>query len=275
MPIGVFDSGLGGLTILRVLRRAMPNQSFLYYGDTANAPYGDKSREEVQRLTRAAVERMFEQGCDLVILACNTASALALRDLQDSLPRSQKRRVLGVFVPMIEALSGARWVRTPQSKGQAPAGRRRILFFATPATVASGAFQEELHKRLHDAEAISEPAPELVSALERGDHAAARAAVTAACARALGRSSETPDAAVLGCTHYPLAFDDFRACLPAETELLSQPDIAAASLARYLERHPEFEDTQGELRCLTTGDPVMFGELATLFYRQPLRFEAA
>lgn len=275
MSIGVFDSGLGGLTILRVLRRALPNQSFLYFGDNAHTPYGDKSREEVQRLTRLAVERMFAEGCDLVILACNTASALALRDLQDGLPSSQKRRVLGVFVPMIEAVSGARWVRAPQGRDAAPAGRRRIVFFATPATVASGSFGEELQKRLHDAEQVSQPCPTLVAELERGDEAAARASVAAACAAALEKFAATPDAAVLGCTHYPLAYDAFRASLPPETEILSQPDITAASLARYLERHPEFEDTEGALRCLTSGDPVLVGELATLFYRQPLSFDAA
>lgn len=282
MAIGVFDSGLGGLTVLRALQAAAPNQSFVYFGDHANAPYGRRAPDEVFVLTRSAIERLFAADCQLVLLACNTASALALRRIQQewlpALAEGGQRRVLGVFVPIVEVITGRRWADASPSPTAAPAGRRRVLFFATPATVASGAFEREVASRTAEVQVVSQACPGLVDALERGDAPAASAIVADAVAGALAVSEAVPQAAVLGCTHYPLAYDAFRAALPAQTSILSQPDIVAASLARYLERHPEFESVASEahaLRLLTSGDPAAVGALAATFWGAPAAFAKA
>ncbi len=289
MPIGVFDSGLGGLTVLRALTRALPNQPFVYLGDNANAPYGVRAPDEIVALTRSACARLFDEGCRLTLIACNTASALALRPLQQGwLPARESSRpdagapprLLGVFVPIVEAVTGRRWVET-RPPGPAPGGRRRLLFFATPATIASGAFARETAARSADLAVVSVPCPGLVDALEAGAAAAAEARVAEACAAARDRAgADAPpaEAAVLGCTHYPLAYDAFRRRLPPETMILSQPDITAASLARYLERRPEYETVWRagagpQIRCLTSGDPQAVGRLAARFYGAPLTFD--
>lgn len=248
-PIGIFDSGLGGLTVLAALRRAMPGQDFLYLGDNANAPYGIRTPDEVTALTRAAVARLFGHGCGLVLVACNTASALALRRLQrDWLPDAAPgRRVLGVFVPLIEAAAGHGW-RAPGCSDRA----LRLAFFATPATVASGAFSREARRLAPGLTVAEQGCPGLVDALEAGGDPAP--AVRRAVAALLSRG--VPDAALLGCTHYPLAEAAFRDALPPGTPILSQPAIVARSLAAYLDRHPRFRGGTGRLVCLTTGDPV-------------------
>ncbi|MCI4665620.1 MAG: aspartate/glutamate racemase family protein [Neomegalonema sp.] len=275
MPIGVFDSGIGGLTVLRALRDAAPAQSFVYFGDQQNAPYGVRPPDEVRALTKAGVDRLFDEGCDLVILACNTASAIALRPLQqDWLPeRAPGRRVLGVFVPVIEALIGRRWTdQGPPT--DAPGGARSVLFFATPATVANGAFEEELQKRAVGLTPISVACPGLADAVEAGDEAAAAGLAAQYAAEALGRVAPGPAAAVLGCTHYPLAFRAFRAALPLEIPIFSQPVITAGSLARYLERKPEFEDLNADLRLLTTGNASRTTEIAARFFGEQAAFQA-
>lgn len=280
MTIGVFDSGLGGLTVLRALLESAPNQPFVYLGDNAHAPYGERRPEDVLALTRQGVERLFENGCRLVLLACNTASALALRRLQQEwLPdHAPDHRVLGVFVPVVEAITGRRWSDRGEpspAPGLASGAIRRVAFFATPATVESGAFAREAARRATGLEVESVACPGLVDALESGDEARAADLARAAVRRLEG----PPDLAVLGCTHYPLVADAFRDALPATTELLNQPLIVAASLARYLERYPDLEAQFGpgaaRLRCLTTGDPRDVGEHASAFFGRPLRFERA
>ena len=253
LPIGVFDSGLGGLTVLRALADRLPEQDFLYLGDNANAPYGMRSEDEIHALTRAGVARLFAEGCGLVILACNTASAVALRALQEAwLPgQGGERRVLGVFVPVIEALTGRPWAY----RGPAlPGAVGRVALFATPATVASHAFTRELALRASGVEVCERACPGIVEALEAGDRERADAAVAGHVAALLARCP-APEAAVLGCTHYPLAEAAFRAALPAGTAVRSQPAIVAESLAAYLDRHPRFRGGRGERRFLTTGDP--------------------
>ena len=140
MAVGIFDSGLGGLTVLDAVQKRLPDLDFLYYGDNARAPYGVRDAEDVYQLTRAAVEDMWSKGCDLVILACNTASAAALRRMQEGgLPKG--KRVLGVFVPLIEALTERQWGdNSPPREVEV----KHVALFATPATVASRAFQREL-----------------------------------------------------------------------------------------------------------------------------------
>ena len=265
--IGVFDSGLGGLTVLAALRRAMPGQDFVYLGDNAYAPYGARTAEEVYALTRAGVETLFARRCGLVLIACNTASALALRGLQQEwLPgAAPDRRVLGVFVPLVEALSGRGWRDTGQGDA-----RLRAVFFATPATVASGAFTREVQRLSPGVAVVEQACPGLVAALEAGE--AAVPFVEAAVAEALSRGM--PEVALLGCTHFPLAEAVFRAALPNGVSVLSQPDIVAASLAGYLDRHPRFRGGSGRLECLTTGDPAWVGARAAALFGQAMPFGA-
>lgn len=276
MPIGVFDSGVGGLTVLRALRDAAPTQSFVYLGDHAHAPYGVRDPADVRALTQAGVARLFAEGCDLVILACNTASALALRTLQrDWLPEvAPEKRVLGVFVPVIEALIGRRWA-DDGPPAAAPGGARSVLFFATPATVANGAFCEELLKRATNLTPMAVACPGLAEAIEAGDDAAATELARAAADDGRARLGPGSAAAVLGCTHYPLAFEAFRAALPLDVPIFSQPVITAGSLARYLERRPEFEDRRASLRLLTTGAPDRAQARAARFFGEKADFRRA
>ena len=277
MAIGVFDSGLGGLTVLAALAARLPRERFVYLGDSAHAPYGTRPPEEILRLTLAGVERLFDAGCGLVVLACNTASAVSLRRIQETwLPQNRpERRVLGVFVPVIEAVTGRPWgFRGPPG----PARLSRIGFFGTPATVASGAFSRELALRATGIEVTETPCPGLVERIERGELKAAETLVADRVESFLTRSP-TPEAAVLGCTHYPLVEPAFRAALPPGTSILSQPLIVAESLADYLSRHPRFGAratgvTPG-VEAMTTGDPRAVTRCAGLFPGLPLVFRAA
>ena len=268
MAVGVFDSGLGGLTVLSALRAQLPTTSFTYLGDNANAPYGVRNGDDIYRLTRDSVDRLW-QSCDLVILACNTASAVALRRIQESdLPAG--KRVLGVFVPMIEALSERQW-------GDNSAPRvltsKRVALFATPATVASRAFQRELSLRALGVDVESQACVGVVEAIESGDMARARALVFDHVARLI-KKMPTIDAAVLGCTHYPLVEAAFAEALGAGVPVYSQPALVAASLADYLFRHPQFDDQAGNQRLLTTGDAHAVSAQAAAFLGRPVVFES-
>ena len=212
MAIGVFDSGLGGLTVLDAVTRALPGQDFVYLGDNANAPYGWKSPAEIYELTIEGVERLFAHGCRLVILACNTASAVALHDLQVNWLNPATHRVLGVFVPVIEHLTRRDW---GDNAPPTHTGLSNVALFATPATVRSGAFPRELRFRARDVTVVPQACTGLVEAIEAGDldraGEVAREHVAALVARL-----PAPQSAVLGCTHYPLVEAAFRAALPAD-----------------------------------------------------------
>ncbi len=271
MPIGVFDSGLGGLTILEALVRKLPEQDFVYLGDNANAPYGLKSPAEVYNLTLAGIERLFAADCSLVVLACNTASAVALHDLQMNWLNPLTHRVLGVFVPVIEHLTRRDWGdNTPPTH----TGLRDVALFATPATVRSGAFPRELRFRARDVKVVPQACTGLVEAIEAGDLDRAAAVASEHVAALLARLP-APQSAVLGCTHYPLVESAFRSALPEATTVVSQPALIAASLADYLVRHPRFRGGDGSIRYLTTGDPAAVGSRAAVFTGHPLPFEAA
>ena len=236
MPIGVFDSGLGGLSVLKALKAAMPDQAFVYFGDNAHAPYGTREPEDILAKTRAALDILWRD-CDLVILACNTASAIALRPIQTA--GVPGKNVLGVFVPMIEALAERPWGDTgPPSR----VSLDRVALFATPATVASGAFERELNLRAQGIQVTAQACPELVDAIESGDRARS-ARLVHQYATALKETLPEPQAAVLGCTHYPWVASDFQSALGAEVRLISQPDLIAASLQDYLIRHQMPGDT--------------------------------
>ncbi len=271
MAIGVFDSGLGGLTILGALTRILPAQDFIYLGDNANAPYGTRSPAEVYNLTVAGVERLFAEGCGLVVLACNTASAVALHDLQVNWLNPATHRVLGVFVPVIEHLTRRDW---GDNAPPTHTGLSDVALFATPATVRSGAFPRELRFRARDVSVVPQACTGLVEAIEAGDLARAGAVARDHVAALLARLPR-PQSAVLGCTHYPLVEAAFREALPPETALVSQPALIAASLSDYLKRHPEFAGGEGAVRYLTTGDPDAVGERAAVFTGMPLPFRPA
>jgi glutamate racemase len=271
MPIGVFDSGLGGLTILEAFRRRLPEQDFVYLGDNANAPYGLKSPAEIYNLTIAGVERLFGEGCGLVVIACNTASAVALHDLQVNWLNPETHRVLGVFVPVIEHLTRRDW---GDNAPPTHTGLSNVALFATPATVRSGAFPRELRFRARDVTVVPQACTGLVEAIEAGDLDRAAAVARDHVAALLARLP-APQSAVLGCTHYPLVESAFQAALPAATTLVSQPELVAASLADYLTRHPRFRGGSGVVSHLTTGDPAAVGRRAAVFTGAPLAFRAA
>src|SRR5690606_10217887 len=242
MAIGVFDSGVGGLTVHRTLVDRFPDADFVYLADQANAPYGRRSGEEIVELTRAGCERLFAEGCNLVVLACNTAAGIALRRLQQTwLPGYRKKlgrpvNVLGIIVPTIEAATGLPWEHEADRRGEKVEKLDVLAVFSTPATAASRVYEIEIDKRRQDVAVFSEPCPELARMIEQGAGAVELATVVEghvkAIAKAIGRA---PDRAILGCTHYEIVADMFRAALPAGTPLIHQPGATADALAAYLE----------------------------------------
>lgn len=270
MAVGIFDSGLGGLTVFREIRDKLPSQSLVYFGDNANAPYGVRDADDIYQLTCAGVSRLFDAGCDLVILACNTASAVALRHMQEEWVPADKR-VLGVFVPMIEALTERDW---GDNSAPREVGLRHVALFATPSTVASRAFQRELSFRAIGVDVEAQPCGGLVDALEEGDLVLSEALVRSHV-DALKRRMPNPEAAVLGCTHFPMLLDVFETALGSGVRVLSQGEIVAASLADYLLRHPEYADDENTTAFLTSGDPQSVSDQATRFLRQDNPFEPA
>ncbi|WP_374652110.1 glutamate racemase [Dongia sp.] len=277
--IGLFDSGHGGLTILDALHRRLPRQGFIYLGDHANAPYGQRSFDEIYELTQQGVAALFGLGCTLVILACNTAAAVALRRLQQEwLPHHfPHHRCLGVLVPMIEEIAhnpwhasadASDWARAPETLG----------VFATRATVASGAYVHEVAKRAPRVRIFQQACPDLAGMIEAGaDATLIRPMVARYTGELLARlEGATLDSVVLGCTHYPLVEHLFRAALPENVRLLSQPQRTAEALTAYLFRHPEmkrFGPLPGEIRAYTTGDPDLAGQLASRFFPRHLAFQ--
>ena len=269
MAVGIFDSGLGGLTVLNAAQQRLPDVDFLYFGDNANAPYGVRDAEDVFQLTRRAVETMWAHGCDLVILACNTASAAALRRMQEGgLPPG--KRVLGVFVPLIESLTERQWGdNSPPREVEV----KHVALFATPATVASRAFQRELAFRAIGVDVEAQSCGGLVDAIEDGDEILAEALVRSHV-DALKRKMPKPQAAILGCTHYPLMETCFQKALGPDVKVFSQGALVADSLAHYLERHPDMMGS-GPAGFLTSGDAARVSDRATQFLRREITFSAA
>jgi glutamate racemase len=270
MAVGVFDSGLGGLTVLDALVRRLPNVPFVYYGDNAHTPYGVRDPDDIYDLTTRGVERLWDAGCDLVILACNTASAAALRRMQESWIPLDKR-VLGVFVPLIEALTERQWGDNSPPREVAV---KHVALFATPATVSSRAFQRELAFRAIGVDVEAQPCGGLVDAIEDGDEILAEALVRSHV-EALQRRMPKPEAAILGCTHYPLMETAFQQALGPEVRVYSQANIVAESLADYLGRRPDMVGPGTASAFLTTGDPARVSSKATQFLRRKITFTAA
>lgn len=270
MAVGIFDSGLGGLTVWDAVGKRLPDVPLVYLGDNAHAPYGVRDADDVFNLTTAGVERLWEAGCDLVILACNTASAAALKRMQETwIP--ENKRVLGVFVPLIEALTERQWGdNSPPREVEV----KHVALFATPATVASRAFQRELAFRAIGVDVEAQPCGGVVDAIEEGDEILAEALVRSHV-EALKRRMPHPEAAILGCTHYPLMQSTFQDALGADVKVYSQANLVAESLADYLDRHPDMLGPGKVSMNLTTGDPQMVTNKATQFLRRKIEFHAA
>ncbi|MBT2130775.1 glutamate racemase [Aliiroseovarius lamellibrachiae] len=270
MAVGIFDSGLGGLTVLDAVAKRLPDVDFVYYADSAHAPYGVRDADNIYDLTTQAVSALWDQGCDLVILACNTASAAALRRMQESWIPSDKR-VLGVFVPLIEAMTERDWGdNSPPREVEV----KHVALFATPATVSSRAFQRELAFRAIGVDVEAQACGGVVDAIEDGDMILAEALVNSHV-DALKRKMPSPQAAILGCTHYPLMEKEFQAALGEGVKVFSQANLVADSLADYLDRHPQMRGTGTGSKFLTTGNPEKVSNRATQFLRRKITFEAA
>lgn len=265
-PIGIFDSGYGGLTILDAIRRQLPQYDYLYLGDNARAPYGSRSFDVVYEYTRQAVRRLFAEGCHLVILGCNTASAKALRSIQQNdLPLwAPDRRVLGVIRPTAEVIGSLTQTR-------------HVGLLATEGTVRSESYKLEIQK-LHPDIQLSGVACPLWAAIVEAGEAASAGADYFVKKRIDQLLSKDPliDAVILGCTHYPLLMSKISKYMPAGVSIIPQGEYVARSLQDYLVRHSEIEGqcTRGGLtRYLTTESPDRFSETAQLFIGDSIRAE--
>ena len=283
MAIGVFDSGVGGLTVHRELTRRFPGRDFIYLADQAHAPYGGRGGEEIVDLTRAGCERLFEAGASVIVLACNTASAIALRRLQQTwVPEARARHgrpvhVLGIIVPTIEAATGLPWTYEAERRGDKIEALEITGVFCTAATAMSRVYEIEIDKRREDLAVFSEPCPGLAGLIELGAPTAELTVVVRdhvdALRRRIGRH---PDKAILGCTHYEIVADIFAAALPEGTPVIHQPSAVADALDRYFQRHPEYGlGDNGRRTFLTTGKPGPQSDLVSQFWGAPLSFEAA
>ncbi|MFN5692108.1 MAG: glutamate racemase [Bacteroidota bacterium] len=267
-PIGVFDSGYGGLTILQSLVKELPEQDFLYLGDNARAPYGPRSYASVHQYTLEAVKWFFARGCHLVVLACNTASAKALRTIQQrDLPTiDPKKRVLGVLRPTTEIIG--QMTKT---------GAVGIL--GTTGTVNSNSYPIEIHHFFPGCRVYQEACPMWVPLIENGeyDRPGADYFVQQHLQHLLAQSPDI-DTLLLACTHYPLLLDKIRQYLPPQISIVTQGEIVAKSLRNYLERHPEMAlncSRQSERAFYTTDDPEDFENHATRFFGAPVQAQHA
>lgn len=242
--IGVFDSGFGGLTIHHALINALPEKDFVYLGDNRNAPYGTRPPIEVLTLTCAGLETLFEKGCTLVVVACNTASVVALRWIQQQwLPERVRkdgiqRNAIGIVVPTIEAATGVQWHGDPREQGGGT-----IAVFATQRTVDTGNYPFEIRKRRPDITVVQQACPRLAGAIEAGAPRAELQDLVKKYVHELEQrdlGGKAPDSVILGCTHYPLVADIFAENLPPNVPIIHQPEATAAALRPYLDKHPEY-----------------------------------
>jgi glutamate racemase len=257
-PIGIFDSGFGGLTVFKSITKQLPQYDYIYVGDNARSPYGDHSFETVYQYTLECVEWLFAKGCELVILACNTASAKALRNIQQlDLPKKYpNRRVLGVIRPTAEVIGHY----TSQND---------IGVMGTRGTVSSNSYPIEINHFFPHIKVHQQSCPMWVPLIENGEHLAVGADYfVSKYINELLQKSPDIDCILLACTHYPLLIPKLEEILPAKIKLLSQGEIVANSLVDYLERHPEMETklAKNKQRAFyTSGDVKTFNEHATVF----------
>lgn len=265
-PIGVFDSGYGGLTILHGIRQQLPQYDYLYLGDNARAPYGPRSFDVVYEFTRQAVIRLFEMGCHLVILGCNTASAKALRTIQQrDLPQwDPDRRVLGVIRPTAEVIGSL-------------TKSRHVGVLATEGTIKSESYNLEIQKLHPDITVSGVACPFWVPLVEynEADSPGADYFVKKRIDQIMTLDPQI-DAIILGCTHYPLLMPKILKYLPEGVRIVSQGEYVASSLQSYLERHPQIEQRcskNGETRYLTTENPTKFKEQAQIFLNEAVEVD--
>jgi glutamate racemase len=266
-PIGIFDSGYGGLTVMREIVKKMPAYDYLYLGDNARAPYGSRSYETIYAYTKEAVLWFFRQGCPLVILACNTASAKALRTIQQlDLPQlAPDRRVLGVIRPTAEIIG--KYTIT-----------RQVGVLGTTGTINSFSYPLEIKKFYPDISVFQQACPMWVPLIENNEYDSPGADYFVhKCIDQLLTQSRNIDAILLACTHYPLLADKIRLYLPSGVTLLCQGDIVAERLQDYLKRHTAMEQRiiqrpeGGDLRFFTTDSPLDFDLQANKFFGQPVK----
>lgn len=257
-PIGIFDSGYGGLTIYREIQELLPQYNYLYLGDNARTPYGTRSFDVVYDFTRQCVKHLFAQGCHLVILACNTASAKALRSIQQNdLPLiDPSRRVLGIIRPTVEMIGDV-------------TKSRHVGVLATEGTIKSNSYPLEIHKLHPDIEVTGEACPMWVPLVENSEHTGPGADyfVERHVGNLLARDSQI-DTIILGCTHYPMLIEKIKKFVPAGVNVLTQGSAVAASLKDYLARHPEMDALcakGGEQLFCTTESGSRFCEQASRY----------
>lgn len=265
-PIGVFDSGYGGLTILHQMRQLMPQYDYLYLGDNARAPYGPRSFDIVYQFTREAVMKLFDLGCHLVIIACNTASAKALRTIQQNdLPSiDPKRRVLGVIRPTAECIG-----HITQS--------RHVGIFATVGTIKSESYVLEIQKLYPDITVTGEPCPMWVPLIENNEYDSPGADyfVEKRIGNLMRRDPKI-DTIILGCTHYPLLLNKILKYVPRGVKIIPQGEYVANSLKDYMVRHPEIDvkcSKGGKCHYMTTESVDKFSESAQLFLHETVDVE--
>ena len=266
-PIGIFDSGYGGLTILHGIRQLLPQYDYLYLGDNARAPYGTRSFEVVYEFTRQAVERLFQMGCQLVILGCNTASAKALRTIQQhDLPLwDSNRRVLGIIRPTAEVIGSL--TRT-----------RHVGIFATEGTIKSESYNLEIAKLYPDIKVSGVACPFWVPLVEynEADSPGADYFVKKRIDQLLRMDPEI-DTVILGCTHYPLLLPKIHKYIPRGIRIISQGEYVAESLQKYFEQHTDLEQRctkGGNVHYLTTENPEKFKESAQIFLHEPVEVDS-
>lgn len=263
-PIGIFDSGYGGLTVLKEIVKELPQYDYIYLGDNARAPYGSRSFETVYEYTLECVKHLFEKGCHLVILACNTASAKALRTIQQKdLPKiDPTKRVLGVIRPTAEIVGN-----------YSKSGHVGVL--GTPGTVSSESYLVEIEKLFPQLKVYQEACPMWVPLIENNEFGNEGAEYfIKKHVLNLMHQQETIDAIILGCTHYPLIEAQIKKYLPPQVKLISQGSIVAKGLKDYLNRHPEIEQhcSKGNsVSFYTTDLPETFNKAASLFYGQAVK----
>lgn len=265
--IGIFDSGYGGLTVLKSIVQKLPQYNYVYLGDNARTPYGNRSFEAVYQYTLQCVNWLFDKGCPLVILACNTASAKALRTIQQNdLPRmdDSSRRVLGVIRPTAEVIGSF-------SKN------KRVGILATKGTVASQSYVIEINKFFPGVKVVQEACPLWVPLVENNEHEHSGADYfIRKNINRLIRQDRKIDTILLACTHYPLLMKKICEYMPVDVKIVSQGSIVANSLDDYLQRHPEIEtriDTYAQRSFFTTDSTADFDAQAEKFYGEKVSSE--
>ena len=262
-PIGIFDSGYGGLTIYEKINSYLPEYDYIYLGDNARTPYGSRSFDVVYQFTRQAVLRLFQEGCHLVILACNTASAKALRTIQQvDLPLwDNERRVLGIIRPIAEIIGTL-------------TETRHIGVLGTEGTVNSQSYSIEINKLFPDLVVVSQACPMWVPLIENNEYTSSGADFfIEKYIKNILQQDDLIDALILGCTHYPLLLKKIKAYLPEDISPISQGEYVARSLKDYLQRHSEIDEKctkTGKTAFYTTESPQKFSEMSTIFLNKQI-----